>query len=199
MINLYLPGNSPLHRAPAGAKLLALAVLAVLLTALPPSWMLVGLSVLIPGAAYLLARMPATVVLRDLRATSLLVVFLVATQLIFSTPMAAVGNTARVLGVVLLAQAITRTTRVEDMIALTERALGPLRRVGVRPDRVGLAMALALTSVGQIGQITHQVRDAQRSRGVRLAPWSWVMPVLVLSLRHADEVGDALDARGVVD
>lgn len=199
MINLYLPGNSPLHRAPAGAKLLALAVLAVLLTALPPSWTLVGLSVLIPGAAYLLARMPATVVLRDLRATSLLVVFLVATQLIFSTPMAAVGNTARVLGVVLLAQAITRTTRVEDMIALTERVLGPLRRVGVRPDRVGLAMALALTSVGQIGQIAHQVRDAQRSRGVRLPPWSWVMPVLVLSLRHADEVGDALDARGVVD
>ena len=63
----------------------------------------------------------------------------------------------------------------------------------------GVAMALAITSIGQVAGIVTQVRQAQRSRGVRLAPWAWVMPVLVLTLRHADDVGDALQARGAAD
>jgi len=30
-----------------------------------------------------------------------------------------------------------------------------------------------------------------------MAPWAWVLPLLVLSLKHADDVGDALAARGI--
>lgn len=60
-------------------------------------------------------------------------------------------------------------------------------------------MGLTMTSIGQVGALITQVRDAQRSRAVRLAPWSWVVPVMVLTLQHADQIGDALEARGVLE
>ncbi|XNY99806.1 hypothetical protein ACL90Y_08565 [Micrococcus luteus] len=41
------------------------------------------------------------------------------------------------------------------------------------------------------------MRSAQASRGVRMRPWAWILPLVVLSLKHADDVGDALAARGV--
>lgn len=199
MISLYLPGTSPIHRAPAWLKLLVLALGAIVLSLLPNSWGLAAAAFLLPALGYAAAGLSVRIMVRDLRAMLLLVVFLVGTQLIFSPPLAAVCNTARVLAVVLLAQVLTRTTRVQDMVEVAQTCLRPLRRVGVSPTAVGLAMALAITSIGQVAGIVTQVRQAQRSRGVRLAPWAWVMPVLVQTLRHADDVGDALQARGAAD
>ena len=182
MISLYLPGTSPIHCAPAWLKLLVLALGAIVLSLLPNSWGLAAAAFLLPALAYAAAGLSARIMARD-----------------FSPPLAAVCNTARVLAVVLLAQVLTRTTRVQEMVEVAQTCLRPLRRVGVSPTAVGLAMALAITSIGQVAGIVTQVRQAQRSRGVRLAPWAWVMPVLVLTLRHADDVGDALQARGAAD
>jgi biotin transport system permease protein len=41
------------------------------------------------------------------------------------------------------------------------------------------------------------IRDAQRARGVRVGPHTAVVPLLVLSLKHSDELAEALAARGV--
>lgn len=199
MISLYVPGASPVHRAPTGVKLLALAVVALGLSLAPVSWWTCLACAALPVAAFALAGLGPRLLLRELRRIWLLLLFLAATQLIFLAPVVAATNTLRVVAVVLLAQCVTRTTPVEGIVETAERLLRPFRRFGARPERVGLAMALTLSAVGQLGEIVRQVRDAQRSRGVRLAPWAWVMPVLVLSLRHADDVGDALEARGLGD
>jgi biotin transport system permease protein len=199
VISLYLPGRSLVHRAPTGVKLAALAVLALALSLAPASWWTCLACLVLPLAAFALAGLGPRILLRELRRIWPIVLLLAVTQLIFLAPVLAATNTLRVLAVVLLAQCITRTTPVEGIVETAERLLRPFRRFGARPERVGLAMALTLSAVGQLGEVVRQVRDAQRSRGVRLAPWSWVMPVLVLSLRHADDVGDALEARGLGD
>ena len=113
MISLYLPGTSPIHRAPAWLKLLVLALGAIVLSLLPNSWGLAAAAFLLPALAYAAAGLSARIMARDLRAMLVLVIFLVGTQLIFSPPLAAVCNTARVLAVVLLAQVLTRTTRAD--------------------------------------------------------------------------------------
>ncbi len=197
MISLYVPGDGPLHRMPAGAKLAGFAVLALAVSFLPASWWVAGGLLALPVIVFAASGLGWRQLARDARLLALLLVFLVVTQLIFLEPVLAATNTARVLSLVLLAQAITRTTRTEGVIGSVERLFAPLRRIGVRPDRVGLAVALALAAVGQLEASIRQVREAQRSRGARLAPWSWVVPVLVLSLKHADDVGDALVARGL--
>ena len=49
MISLYLPGTSPIHRAPAWLKLLVLALGAIVLSLLPNSWGLAAAAFLLPA------------------------------------------------------------------------------------------------------------------------------------------------------
>jgi biotin transport system permease protein len=197
MISLYVPGNGPLHRCPAGVKLAGFALLALVVSFLPASWWAAAALLALPPLVFAVSGLGWRLLARDARLLGVLLVFLVVTQLIFLEPVQAATNTARVLSLVLLAQAVTRTTPTEGVIGSAERLFGPLRHLGVRPERIGLALALALAAVGQLGLSIRQVREAQRSRGVRVGPWAWVVPVLVLSLKHADDVGDALVARGL--
>ncbi|WFP16386.1 energy-coupling factor transporter transmembrane component T family protein [Citricoccus muralis] len=209
-LSLYLDGDSILHRAPAGAKLLALALIAVAVSLLPITWWTAGVCLALPVLGYLIARIPLRQLWLNLRQLVFLLAFLLVTQLIFLDVVHAAANTSRVIGLVLLAGLLTHTTRVSVMVETVVRLLTPLtripgaRRVGLGPhvpEKIGLALALAITSVGHLSAVISQVRLAQRSRGVKLSVWrfgsAWVVPVLVLTLKHADDVGDALVARGL--
>lgn len=209
-LSLYLDGDSILHRAPAGVKLLGLALVAVAVSLLPIAWWTAGVCLALPVIGYPIARIPLRQLGRNLRQLVFLLVFLLLTQLIFLDVVHAAANTSRVIGLVLLAGLLTHSTRVSVMVETVVRLFTPLtqipgaHRVGLRPhvpERIGLALALAITSVGHLSAIISQVRLAQRSRGVTLSVWrfgsAWVVPVLVLTMKHSDDVGDALVARGL--
>lgn len=212
MISLYVAGDSWLHRCPAGLKLLALAVLSLALMLTPLQVLAIPVLVLLAAVAvgFLVAfgaGRGARLLGADLRGMWLFYAVLLAFQLWLMPWGEALVAVGRVMGIVLCAQLLTRTTPVAAMVAVAEALLSPLLRIpglgpwlvarGVRPERVGLAMGLVLSAVGHLTQLAAQVRAAQASRGVRLRPWAWILPLLVLSLKHADDVGDALAARGV--
>ena len=196
MLSLYYPADSVIHRAPTWLKLLLLAIGSVALFFLPNSYRSVFV-VAIPLLGYLLARLPLRLMGTDVFRMAFLLVFLLITQLIFNEPEVAATVIARLMTIILAAQLFTRTTRIQHLISTVERLATPLQPLGVNPYKVALAVALMLSALGQIMGFIRQVRDAQRARGVRLAPWSWVVPVLVLSLKHADDVADALVVRGL--
>ena len=50
-----------------------------------------------------------------------------------------------------------------------------------------------------VAQLAEEVRDAQRARGLTASPRAYAVPLIIRSLRHADELGEALVARGVDD
>jgi biotin transport system permease protein len=104
-----------------------------------------------------------------------------------------------IVSLILLAALVTLTTRATDMVDAVVRAIGPLRRVGVQPERVGLLLALGIRSVPVVVSLAEEVRDAQRARGLTASPLAFAVPLIVRSLRHADDLGDALVARGVDD
>lgn len=196
MLSLYYPTGSVIHRAPTWLKLVVLALGSIGLFWLPDSYW----SALIIGApllGYLVARLPARVLGTDVFRMSWLVGFLLITQLIFNEPTQAITVVARLTTIILAAQLFTRTTKIQHLITTVEHLASPLKPFGVNPYKVALAVALMLSALGQIVGFIRQVRNAQRARGVRLAPWSWVVPVLVLSLKHADDVADALVVRGL--
>lgn len=210
MISLYVPGDSPLHRVPAGLKLALFAAWALAVTLAPPTPWTAGAAVGMALAAYLTGfgpRRGAAMLGRDLRALWVFYAFLFAAQWLFADLTAAALMVGRVLGLVLAAQVLTRTTRIAELVGVAEAVLSPVERIpwlgprlaraGLRPERVGLAMGLVLASIGHLRSVAEQVRQAQASRGVRMAPWAWVLPLLVLSVKHADDVGDALAARGI--
>jgi biotin transport system permease protein len=195
VIALYRPGTSALHRLPAGVKLLALIAIALLISLWPHTGASLAIAAALVVGLYVLALFPPTVLLHQLWLARWIVLLMVVTQLIFLTPWDALVNTVRVVAIVLLAGLLTLTTRSEDLLAAIETGLTPLARLGVDAQRVALTLSLAIAMLPVVAGIASRVRDAQRARGVRLG-FRAVVPILVLALRHADDVADALSARG---
>ncbi len=195
MIALYRPGRSLLHRLPAGAKLAGMVVLALLVSAWPhtiwtASGALVGVVVL-----YLFGGQGFAGFARQLWRVKWIIVILVATQAVFVSWEAAATGTVRVVAIVLLAALVTMTTPTGEMLDAIERVLRPLRHVRVDPARVAFLLSLTIAVIPVIAGLAAQVREAQRARGVRLGPHA-IVTLLVLALRNADQVGEALTARG---
>ncbi|WP_039825638.1 energy-coupling factor transporter transmembrane component T family protein [Nocardia testacea] len=199
MIGLYLPGHSLLHRMPAGAKLLSLLVIIVAATVLvrtPAQAGVLGLAVV---ALFVLARVPWRVALAQLQPVLWMLALIAVVQVLTTSPARATVVCALLLISVALAALVTLTTRVTDMLDAVTRGLGPLRRFGVDPERVGLLLALAIRCVPLLAGIVREVADARRARGLQWSVTALATPVLVRALRTADAMGDALAARGVDD
>lgn len=196
MIALYLPGAGVLHRAPAGFKLAMLAAGALVLSLYPHDPVSIAVSLLVVLTLYRVGGLPLRIPLIEIWRLRWIVLVLASALLIFVSPFAAWINTGRVVAVLLLASLLTLTTRMSDLLAVLQRLVHPLRRVGVDPRAVALAISLTITTIPVMAGFAAQVREAERARGVRLGVRG-VVPLLVRALRHADEVGDALAARGI--
>ncbi|MFB4351190.1 energy-coupling factor transporter transmembrane component T family protein [Microbacterium sp. CR_7] len=197
MIQLYRPGTSILHRLPAGPKLVGLAVVAIAVSAFAhdvwaSSGVLAGVCSL-----YALARMPGRVLAAEAWRLRWLVLVLGAFLWVFVSPIAAWVSTTRVVALILLAGLLTLTTRMGDLLATLRRALRPLGRWGVDVDAVAMTISLVITLIPVVANFAGELRDAQRARNVRVGIRG-IVPLLVRTLRHADDVGDALAARGLV-
>lgn len=196
MISLYREGSGILHRIGAGPKLMLLAVVTLVLSMVPLGSWGVGAVLAAVIALHAVAGLGVGAAVAGIWRLRWLVLVLAGFLLLFSSAETAWISTTRVVAILLLAGLVTMTTRMTDLLDVLYRALVPLRRWGVNADAVALALLLALTTVPVITGFADAVRDAHRARGVRPGVRA-VVPLLVMSLRHADEVGEALAARGV--
>lgn len=197
MLTLYREGTGPLHRMPAGPKALLLAAAVLGLSFLPSAWWAVGVACAVPVAAYLAAGLGARTLGRQAAALRWVMLVTLGAQLIFLPAEAAVANASRVLAAILLAGLLVLTTRITDLLDAVERWLRPASRLGVDPQRVALLLTVTITTLPVLARLAAGVREAQRARGARGGIRTFVVPFLVVSLKHADELGEALSARGV--
>ncbi|MFV0320091.1 MAG: energy-coupling factor transporter transmembrane component T family protein [Microbacterium sp.] len=197
MISLYRPGDGVLHRLPAGVKLLALAAAALAISLFPLG--VLGTAALLAGVSglYPLSGLGWRLLCSAWWRLRWLILVLGAALWIFISVDVAVQNTGRVIALILLAELVTRSTRMGDLLDVLQRLLRPLRALGVDPATAALAISLTIAMIPVIGGFVQQVRDAQRARGVRMGVRA-ALPLLVLTIKHADDVGDALAARGIV-
>lgn len=194
---LFRAGSTVLHRAPAGAKLLVLAAVALALSLLPIGAVGTAAVLVAASLAYPATGQPWRALGSAWWRLRWLIVLLGAALLIFSSAEAAVVHTGRIVALLLLAELVTATTRLGDLLEVIRRLLAPIRRVGGDPDVVALTLSLTIAMIPVVGNVVARVREAQSARGVRLGPRASV-PVLTLTMRHADQVGEALAARGLV-
>ncbi|MFE0027010.1 energy-coupling factor transporter transmembrane component T family protein [Amycolatopsis sp. NPDC059021] len=194
----YQPGTSPLHRAPAGAKLLGLLVLATAVFLLRSPWWLGGICVAVV-AGYGLARVPVRRCLRMFRTLLLFALVVFAVQWWLVSLDAAWLVSLRLVAALAAANLFTAVTRVDDLVSAIERVATPLRRFGLRPERIGLLVGLTVQAVATLSTIAGQVREAAKARGAERSAIAVAVPFLVRTIRHADELGEALAARGEGD
>lgn len=202
MLSLYRPGDGLLHRMPAGPKLLLILAAVLAVSVLPSQWW----GAAVAGAAVVIAYAVAGLhdgllgmreLARQVVALRWLIVVTLGAQLLFLGPEPAVANTARVAAAVLLAGLLVLTTRVTELLDAVERGLRPLERLGFDSERAAVLLTVTLTTVPVVARLAGDVREAQRARGARPGLRFFAVPFLILSLKHADQLGEALAARGV--
>lgn len=198
LLGAYLPGDSPVHRAPAGVKLAVLGA-GLLLLAVRPG----AVPVLAGAGAVLALAVIARIGFRGLaaqvRPLLWLLVPLTALQLWLSGPAVALTVAGGLLVAVAAAALVTLTTRTEALLDALVAGLRPLRRAGVDPERVALVLALAVRTVPVLVGIGGEVQQARAARGAERSVRAFAVPFVIRSLRHADRLGEALEARGVDD
>ena len=192
-------GDSVLNRMPASRKLslLVLAEVAVAVGVRGVGTAVVALAV--TTGLYAVARPPTRVVWHALRGVLIVAVVVGAAQWVYADVVRAVVVASQLFVAVALAVLVTLTTGTTELLDALERGLGPLRRLGIDPARVALTLALTVRSVPVVVGLLGELREAGRARGLRPGPVTLGVPLVVRTLQHAEQLGEALAARGVDD
>lgn len=194
--SLYLPGHTWLHLAPAGLKL---GVLALGSTALmwvhSPSLLLVACVLVCLSARWAGASLRQ--VWQQLRPIVWLLLVLGGLSVWSQGELQALEMVLRLLTLVLAALVVSMTTPLTQMMQVVVWLLRPFQRLGwVNADKVALGFGLTLRLIPELGVQWQDIREAQLARGLTPSPLTMGVPMLLRTLRRADEIAEAIDARG---
>ncbi|MCD0504098.1 energy-coupling factor transporter transmembrane component T family protein [Bordetella petrii] len=192
---LFVAGDSPLHRAPAAWKLAALVAAGAGLFLLHDArWL--GAALALSALLVWSTGVAAGVLWRQLRGLVWILLAIGLFSVVFQGWLQAAAVLLRIGALVGLALAVTLSTRSSDLIAVCERALLPLQRLGLLDaGKVALALALALRFVPEIWRHYQEIREAQAARGLSRHPLALIVPLVVRTLKRAEQVAQAIDAR----
>lgn len=198
MISLNSPVETRAHGWPAGAKLSTLCLATMLLFWFDDlGWHMIFFAAMVilyalPGYAFLRAGLGVLWWLWPF------VGLIVMWHLLINDLGPGLVIVLRMLTAVGLANLVTMTTRLTDLMGVVRFVLTPLRRSGVNTGAIELAVAMVLrftpTLVGK-GQL---LIFAWRARARRKLGWQIVIPFAVLAIDDAERLADALRARGGV-
>lgn len=197
MQSLYVEGNSALHRLSPRAKILALFLLGFVLF-LSNNLLLLAVVMLMTVLIYRSVGIPAKESAARLKPIFLTIAFVALVTLIVNPWHQAFATLLRLTGLMLFAAAVTATTTIAQFMDEITTLVRPLERTGwVRADDVGLAVGLVLRFVPEIIARYHAISEAHAARGLKLRPTTILTPLIILTLRDADNVAAAIDARGI--
>lgn len=196
MLSLTSPVPTPWHRLPAGAKLAALALTTLVLFRLDsPLPLTAALAVI--AALHLPGGRPFAVqALRLLRPLWPFALVLALWHYWTDDLTTGLVILLRLLAALAAANLVTTTTPLSDMIAVTERLAAPLRHLGLPPRRLALAIALTIRFLPSLSDRLDRLAEAWRARAPSRPGWRILAPAALATLDDADQVAEALRARG---
>jgi len=158
------------------------------------------LALLLTAAGIAISRLPVGQVLRQLRPLLPMLVGILLLHGWVTTWTTGATVVLRIVVLVLLAALVSLTTPMMAMMDVVERSLRPFERLlgwaGLSVATITLMLVLAVRFIPVLLEQLQDIQNAQRARGMsRPALTLWV-PLLVKTLRLADQVTEALDARG---
>lgn len=217
MLMRPVPGPSPVHNLWAGTKLVAVLAVSVLLT-VSPSWFAIGLTALLILITAVLARIPYTCIPSVPRWIWVVVVvgsvFTIANG---GAPYLEIGSVTvglggyldflrvTALGLVLLGMGAVAswTTEPADIAPAVAQLGRPLRWLRLPVDDWAVTIALAFRMFPMLTEEFRLLTAARRlqppppeKRSRRAEVVDVCTAAMVVSLRRASEMGDAITARG---
>ncbi|WP_066708525.1 energy-coupling factor transporter transmembrane component T family protein [Celeribacter ethanolicus] len=195
LTDLYIPGDSALHRARPAWKLALLFVYCTAIFVVTHPGML-GAGLVLVALSYGIAGLSARDALTAIRPALFVLVIIFAAQLWLESLGMAIYVTLRLMALLMAAALVTYTTRASEF---TEGILALLSRAPawVPKDKIALAMSLVWRFIPMIRAQFDEVREAQRARGLERNMLALVVPLVVRTLKTADEVAEAITARSL--
>ncbi|WP_349437598.1 energy-coupling factor transporter transmembrane protein EcfT [Pararhizobium sp. A13] len=194
--SLYVEGNTPFHRLSVRIKLITLMAASIAL------FFVSSLQILVPvfiaaACLYLTLGLPWREAFGRIGWIAFAIAVVALATWYFNGLHEALALTFRLMALVLLAATITATTTISAFMDEITVMLRPLERLGlVRAADVSLALGLVLRFVPEILDRYENIREAHRARGLPIRPLTLFVPLIILTLKDADTIAMAIDARG---
>ncbi|UYV38705.1 energy-coupling factor transporter transmembrane protein EcfT [Rhodobacteraceae bacterium D3-12] len=196
MISLTSPVKTRAHDLPAGLKLGALVCATVVLASTdnvvfhPCALLGAFLLYALPGRAFFVGG------LKRLRPLWPFAVLVLVWHLVTRDIEAGFVIALRMVTAVALANLVTMTTRLTDIMAVLRWIGQPAERLGLNMRVIEIAIGLMIRMVPVLREKGHYLAESWRARACRRARWNLVLPLTVLALDDAEKVSEALRARG---
>lgn len=199
MLALTSSIKTPYHAWPAATKLFAAAVGVSSIqfleepVATAAAAGIVGVAYLTAGKLFFLEG------LRLLRPIWMFVVVPVVWHTAEGNPHTGVAVAFRIVAAVSLANLVTMTTRLDDLLDVVLRLLAPLRRVGIDPAPIGFSVALVIRFTPVLLGKASALFEAWRARSHRRVGWRVIIPLGIAAFDDADRIAEAIRARGGIN
>jgi len=193
LIDLYVFGDSPIHKAPPGVKLLALVAFCSL-NFIFAGWTTLAIGSVIVIAGCWLAGIAVRRAWECMRPALWILGVIFVAQLMLDGVESASFVVARFSLLILGASLVTMTTKTSEFV---DGNLAGLRYAPswLPSDQVALAFSLVLRFIPLVRMTLEEVRMAQRARGLDRDIKAIVVPLVVRTLKTGDQIAEAIQAR----
>ncbi|GAA0784349.1 energy-coupling factor transporter transmembrane protein EcfT [Roseibium denhamense] len=195
MTSIYLPGNSWAHVLPASVKLLFVALMSLILFQ-AESLLLFIAALLLAVACYASLGNPGLKRLLGLKGLLYIGAIILAFHAWTGTMFEGVTMILRLAAMILLANFVSITTRMDDMLEAIQPMFRPLSWFGLSGRKPALGIALVLRFAPHMLEVYAALQEAYRARTGHRNSWRLIAPFALQSLRMSDNVAEALSARG---
>ncbi len=222
ILGRYIPGNSIIHRLDPRSKLVAMILLIII--AFWANNPITNLILFIAtGIFVVLSEVPLSFFIKGLRSMFFLIAFTTLFQLFFISggqvlfEMGFIKITSygieqagiifcRFVLIIFFSTLLTLTTMPLSLATAVESLLGPLKRFKVPVHEIGLMLSMSLRFVPTLMDDTIRIMNAQKARGVDFGEGNIIqkvkamipilIPLFATSLKRADSLATAMEARG---
>lgn len=222
ILGRYIPGNSIVHRLDPRSKLVAMILLIMIVFwANNPITNLILF--VVTGIFVALSEVPLSFFIKGLRSMFFLIAFTTLFQLFFISggdvlfEMGFIKITSqgieqagiifcRFVLIIFFSTLLTLTTMPLSLATAVESLLGPLKRFKVPVHEIGLMLSMSLRFVPTLMDDTIRIMNAQKARGVDFGEGNIIqkvkamipilIPLFATSLKRADSLATAMEARG---
>lgn len=218
----YIPLNSPIHKLDPRIKIMSMIFLMAsifVVDSLPGHLFMYAILI----AAILMSKLTFKFILKSMKPMMFMLIFLsilnifaikqgrvildlgsfkVYDQAIFST----LFVVSRLVLMIMVTTLLTATTPPLELTLGIEDLLKPFTKIGVPAHEIAMMISIALRFIPTLIEDTQKIMNAQASRGVDLDEGkimekingvvSMIIPLFVLSYHRAEDLADAMEARG---
>lgn len=218
----YIPLNSKIHKIDPRIKIVSMVFLMIAVFNVN-TWQGHAFMYLVMIIAILTSKLTFKFILKSMKPMAFMLVFLSILNIFairegvplidiygFKIYSEALIRTAfivsRLVLMIMVTTLLTATTAPLDLTLGIEDLLKPFQKIGVPAHEIAMMISIALRFIPTLIEDTQKIMNAQASRGVDLQEGklfekingvvSMIIPLFVLSYHRAEDLADAMEARG---